>query len=720
MHSTTMNKSVSQLAWAIKRLSRSQGQKLDGLRFKAALNSINQELDSEPLLASMCSRMGFQAPRRMKLPDPAQLPLLAHVHEYGWVVLVAQTPQKQWQAVNEYGVITLADDAFVQGCSHLDLSTSQTPFGTSVFWAKSANPLGFTSYLVHTLRYYKRDLIEGAIATLFIGLLALATSLFSMQVYDRVIPTRSEHTLIILSSGVLLTILVELGMKFARSKLMDHVVMGVDRRLSREIFTRLLSLRVDQLPGSVGSLAGQVRGYEQVRNFFTSSTLFTLVDMPLALIFVILIALIGHPVVALVPFVAGIVALYLGLSIREKMGQQAQDGAEFSNQKTGLLVETVEGVETIKAGSGGWKFLSRWININQKTILNDLKTRTLSESVNYYAATLQQISYAGIVVAGAWAAMNGHMTIGAVIACSILGGRVLTPVITLPGLLMQHAHARAAIEGLERLYQLKVDNQDVQQPLIPDTLEGRFDLQEVVFAYGKNPPSLVVRHLQIDVGQKIAVIGPIGSGKSTLLRLLTGMYLPTAGKVLLDGLDLSSIHRQVVSEHVGYLQQDHRLFQGTIRENLLVGSPDPGDQVILDAMKRTGMDKFVAAHPLGLERMISEGGQGLSGGQKQLLAFTRIVLTDPRIMLLDEPMASMDEEQERRCLGVLTEESAKGKTIVVVTHKPKILPLVDRIIVVAGAQVVMDGPRDSVLQKITPVKPISNPGPSSYSMVGQA
>jgi ATP-binding cassette subfamily C protein LapB len=714
-----MTQSVEQLEWAIKRLAQSQGQGLDGLRFKASLKAINPQLEPGPLLASLCSRMGFQAPRRLKNPDPAQLPLLAYVAVHGWVVLVSQTPQAQWQVVNAQGSMVLDGDAFDQCCASVDLTATQAPFGASVFWAKSVNPLGFTSHLLHAIRHHRRDIMEGAMATLFIGFLALATSLFSMQVYDRVIPTRSEHTLIILSSGVLLTILVELAMKFARSKLMDHVVIGVDRRLSREIFTRLLSLRVDQLPASVGSLAGQVRGYEQVRKFFTSSTLFTLVDLPLALVFVVLIALIGHPVVALVPLVAGLLSLYLGLTIREKMGQQAQDGAEFSNQKTGLLVETVEGVETIKAGSGGWKFLSRWIRINQQTIQNDLKTRTLSDSVNYYAATLQQISYAGIVVAGAWATMNGLMTMGAVIACSILGGRVLAPVITLPGLLVQHAHARAAIEGLERLYQLKVDNQDVQRPLTPNTIEGRFDLQEVVFAYGNNPPSLAVRRLQIEPGQKIAVVGPIGSGKSTLLRLLTGMYLPTAGKVLLDGLDLASIHRQVVSENVGYLQQDHRLFQGTVRENLLVGLPDPGDQAILDAMKRTGMDRFVAAHPLGLERMISEGGQGLSGGQKQLLAFTRIVLTDPTVMLLDEPTASMDDEQERRCLGVLAEEAAKGKTIVVVTHKPNILPLVDRVIVVVGAQVVMDGPRDAVLRKSNENKQVANSEPSAPSMLEQ-
>ena len=473
-----------------------------------------------------------------------------------------------------------------------------------------------------------------------------------------------------------------------------------DNRLSREIFSRLLHLRVDQVPASVGSLAGQVRGYEQVRGFYTASTLFTLIDLPLGLLFVVLIMLIGHPVVAAVPLVFGVISLWIGLSIRSRIMKQALDGAQFSNLKTGILVEAVEGMETIKAGSGGWKFLSRWIGINHQTIYNDLKTRHLTESVGYLSATIQQISYAGLVVAGAWAVMQGHMTMGALIACSIMSGRILAPVMGIPGLLVQHAHAKAALEGLEKLYQLKVDNQDTESPLTPDRLRGHYQVQEARFAYGDNPPALAVQKLDIQPGERIAVLGPIGAGKSTLLRLLSGMYQPVSGRVLIDGLDLAHVHRQVVSQHVGYLQQDHRLFQGTLRENLLIGLADPGDEAIVRAMQRTGMDKFVASHPKGLDRIISEGGKGLSGGQKQLVAFTRLVLTAPDVMLLDEPTATMDDEQERRCLRVLAEEAQLGRTMVIVTHKPSLLPLVSRILVIAGTSIVMDGPRDAVLQQL--------------------
>lgn len=481
---------------------------------------------------------------------------------------------------------------------------------------------------------------------------------------------------------------------------MDHIAVGMDNRLSREVFARLLQLRVDQLPASVGSLAGQVRGYEQVRGFYTASTLFTLVDLPVALLFLVVIMLVGHPVVAAVPLLCALVALWLGLAIRRRIALQALDGAALSNMKTGLLVEAVEGIETIKAGSGHWKFLSRWIGVNQDTIRNDLRMKTLNDSVGYLAAAVQQLSYAGLVVAGAWVVMQGQMTMGALIACSILGGRVLSPIMALPGLLVQQAHAKAALEGLERLYSLKIDNDDADQVLVPERLQGHLELVDLKFAYADNPPALVVPRLKIRPGERVVVLGPIGAGKSTLLRVLSGLYKPQEGRVLVDGLDLSQVHRQVVTQHIGYLQQEHRLFQGTLRENLLVGLPDPGDDAIMAAMQRTGMHRFVASHPKGLDRMIAEGGKGLSGGQKQLVAFTRLVLTQPEVMLLDEPTATMDDDQERACLRVLEEEGEAGRTMVIVTHKPSLLPLATRVMVVVGNAITLDGPRDAVLAEM--------------------
>ena len=692
--------SLQQFAWAIQRLAQMQGSSIDLLSLNANASALDQPIAPIQTLVLMCQRMGLEKPKLVQQPDRVHLPMLCHTLELGWGVVVDRNPLGMWVMMTSLGPQAVEEVDLKNSVAILRLGPMvDLGFGLGFFKQKNEK-LTFFSHVQEALHLYRHELIEACAASAFIGFLALATSLFSMQVYDRVIPTRSEYTLVILSLGVLLSILIELAMKYARSHIMDYVIVGLDNRLSREIFSRLLQLRVDQIPASVGSLAGQMRGYEQVRGFYTASTLFTLIDLPLAIIFIVVIMLVASPWVAVVPFLFGGVALFIGLSIRKKIMGQAKEGAALSNMKTGLLVEAVEGIETIKAGSGGWKFLSRWIDVNGKTIASDLKMRGSTESVGYLSATVQQISYAALVVVGSLVVMQGHMTMGALIASSILSGRILAPIMAIPSLLVQHAHAQAALEGLEKLYTLKTDHHGTDRPLVPSQIHGHFELSDIKFSYGDNPPALLVPKLEIQPQERIAILGPIGAGKSTLLRLLSGLYHPQEGRVLLDHLDLSHINRQVVNQYVGYLQQDHRLFQGTLRENLLIGLPDPGDDALLDAMRRTGMDRFVASHPKGLGRAIMEGGKGLSGGQKQLVAFTRLVLCSSSVLLLDEPTATMDDEQERRCLQVLAQEAQAGKSMVIVTHKSSVLKLVTRIIVITGNRIVLDGPRDAVLQQL--------------------
>jgi ATP-binding cassette subfamily C protein LapB len=695
---TALDVQRQQLQWALMRLSQMQGGQLDPMRLQTALAQLRPAQAPAQTLGTLCRHLDKGKPRRLSQPDRALLPLLAHHPELGWAVVADRSPDGQWLLHTPQGPQQVAHDSLHKACSVLQLGP-QVQLALGLLGQPDGQPT-FFAQVRETLLHYRRELFEATIASAFIGVLALATSMFSMQVYDRVIPTRSEYTLIILAVGVILSILIELGMKYARSHVMDYVVVGLDNRLSREIFERLLQLRVDQLPGSVGSLAAQMRGYEQVRGFYTATTLFTLIDAPLALLFTVVIAAVASPWVALVPLVFALVAVLIGVSIRQKIMATAKEGAALSNLKTGLLVEAVEGIETIKAGSGGWRFLSRWIGVNGQTIASDLKARSATESVGYLSAAVQQISYAALVVVGALLVMQGHMTQGALIASSILSGRILAPILAIPGLLVQYAHAKAALEGLEKLYLLKTEHHGVPVPLTPERVRGHYELSEVKFAYGDNPPALDVPRLQIQPGERIVVLGPIGAGKSSLLRMLSGLYHPTQGRILLDGLDLGHIHRQIINQHVGYLQQEHRLFHGTLRENLLIGLPDPGDEALLTVMRRTGMDRFVASHPKGLARVISEGGKGLSGGQKQLLAFTRLMLCQPAIYLLDEPTATMDDEQERRCLQLLAQEAQAGKTLVMVTHKPALLPLATRIVVVAGNRIVLDGPRDVVLQQL--------------------
>lgn len=687
------------LADALRHLLSQQGYPVDNIRLTDVIKkhdhpaAITAERGINTLggLIEILGGLGIdETPEILEQPDAAFLPLLAYHVKYGWGIVDGQTPQGSWnlRQESEKHIVQVSDLSLIL---RLRLKDDHI---------KKRNA-SFTDLLKSNLKNYKGVVVEAVIASFLINFLALAVSLFSMQVYDRVIPTRSEYTLIILASGVALIIIFEAFMKFARSKIMDKVVVGLDQYLSREVFQRLLRVRIDQMPGSVGSMAAQLRGYEQVRSFFTASTLFGLVDLPMTIIFISLIAYIGSPLVALVPVVAATIAIIMGLTARKRIDAIAAEGASASYYKTGLLVETVEGVETIKAGAGSWKFLSRWLNVMNVTVKNDLDMKHANDYLSYFTQMLQQTSYVGIVIMGAFVVMNGDMTMGGLIACSILGGRVLAPVMAIPNLLVQYSHAKASKSMIESIFALEQDNHGVNYPLSPTKIKGHYLCDDLVFNYnGNDRPAVTVKKLSIQPGERIAILGPIGSGKSTLLKLLSGLYAPTSGRILLDGLDIQQISRESLSEQVGYLQQDHRLFQGTLRENLLIGMAAPNDDVLHDALQKTGLINLVSNHSSGLDLPISEGGRGLSGGQKQLVAFTRLLLTKPSVMLIDEPTASMDNRQEQRCLQVLHNELKNGQTLIVSTHKTALLDLVDRIIIMDNHQIVMDGPKEAVLKQL--------------------
>ena len=687
------------LADALRHLLSQQGYPVDNIRLQDIIRK-HDNPKSEEQGRGINTLGGFveilrglgieESPEILEQPDAAFLPLIAYHSRYGWGLIDGKNPQGAWNLRQEAQTRHVILDE-LKLVLRLRLKDDHIK-------KKSAS---FTTLLKKDLSNYKGVVIEAVIASFLINFLALAVSLFSMQVYDRVIPTRSEYTLIILASGVALIIIFEAFMKFARSKIMDKVVIGLDQYLSREVFQRLLKVRIDQMPGSVGSMAAQLRGYEQVRSFFTASTLFGLVDLPMTIIFIVLIAYIASPLVAMVPIIAAIIAIAMGLTARKKIDAIAAEGASASYYKTGLLVETVEGVETIKAGAGSWKFLSRWLDVMNVTIKNDLNMKHANDYLSYSAQMLQQASYVGIVIVGSFVVMSGDMTMGGLIASSILGGRVLAPVMSIPNLLVQYSHAKAAKGMIESIFALEQDNHGVNYPLSPTKIRGHYQVDDMVFNYvGNDRPAVVVKKLVIQPGERIAILGPIGSGKSTLLKLLSGLYAPTSGRILLDGLDIQQISRESLSEQVGYLQQDHRLFQGTLRENLLIGMPAPNDDVLHEALQKTGLINLVANHSSGLDLPISEGGRGLSGGQKQLVAFTRLLLTKPSVLLIDEPTASMDNRQEQRCIQVLRGELQQGQTLVVSTHKTALLDLVDRIIIMDNHQIVMDGAKDAVLKQL--------------------
>lgn len=565
-----------------------------------------------------------------------------------------------------------------------------------------------------SLLKYKRYLLEGIGATIVINILALATSLFSMQVYDRVIPTHGLSTLLTLGIGVVMMILFEFTLKRVRSSIMDSAIVGLDNAYARQIYKRLLSIRLDQMPSSVGSLSSQLKSYETIRGFLTASTLYVFVDTPFAIVYILLLSFIGSPWIALVSLTFFMSALSVGFWLKFRIKKHTEEGARFNNIRIGELVETIQGSEIIKAGNGGQKFLTRWMKTSKAAITNDLAMRHINEDTSYIAALLQQLGYASIVIVGAYLVTEGVMTMGALIACTIISGRIMAPVAALPGLLTQMSHAKTALDGIEQMFTLKMDNDGISTPLTPEKVYGHFIVENVKYVYNKSVTALEIPNLEIRAGEKVAIIGMIGSGKSTLLKILSGMYTPEEGKIFLDNLDISHIDRGVLSRSIGFMSQDNRLFQGTLRENLLIGGEDPGDEAIRDVAAKTDLLSLVSRHPKGFELPIFEGGTGLSSGQRQIVALTRLLLSKPSIWLLDEPTASMDSQLETRVIQLLKASIQKEDTAIIVTHKPNILALVDRLIVVNNGKIVMSGPRNDVLAKLstptslqtTPVKEV--------------
>lgn len=699
-------------AWAINAATRVQGKEVDRLRLhdainknKSALNLLYEQVsdgtvDLSPMawqavIKSLANDSGINNVEIFDAPDPARLPVISWIAGQGWGIVRSLSAQNTW-VIEQNGRIFQLPAENSLPCVRLafDLET------------KSLTDKPVFRLFIKEFKAQKKIFVEAGIASVILNLLALVTSLYSMQVYDRVIPTQGYSTLAVLTLGVAIALIFDIIIKISRSHLMEHAVIKMDGHLSRAIFGRLLNIRMDQLPTSVGSLSAQVRGYETIRSFLSSSTFYVFIDAPFGIFFIVMIAIIGSPIAALVPLFFLIISIAFGLVMRSKIDAHAAQSTDANNKKTGLLVEAIEGAETIKSGAGSWNVLSKWIDTTQVAMHHEMSLKQISEKSSHVSAMLQQASYVGLIAVGAYLAAEGHMTMGALIACSILSGRALAPVTQIPGLIVQAAHSKAALNLLEQMFSLEVDNHEVDRPLIPQQLSGNYTLERVRFAYPASPDALVIPGLKIKSGEKIGILGPVGSGKSTLLRLLSGMYRPSEGRVLLDDLDIDQISRHFLGERIGYLQQDHRLFAGTLRENLLIGVVDPGDEAIKIAATRSGLLTAISKHPKGLELPIAEGGKGLSGGQRQLVAFTRLLISHPHIWLLDEPTASMDSLTEERCKAVLHAELKPEDTLILVTHKPNLLSLVDRLVVIVNHQIFMDGSRDEILKRLaTPSSP---------------
>lgn len=548
--------------------------------------------------------------------------------------------------------------------------------------------------IIAALKAHRPALLNVGAATVAINLIAIVSSLFAMQVYDRVVPNFAYSTLWVLASGVFVAYLFDLFFKGLRVNLLEAVTKRLDEALSLYFFEKVMALKSDRRPAHVGSLVAQVRDYESIKGFFTSSTLFLLADLPFVFFFIALIAMIGKQVAwVLVLFVP--ICLLVGLLVYRPMARLQREQNDEIIRRQGVLFEAVSGIDIIKAQGGEPNFSDVWLRSTRETGKRGERLQKLTANAQNVTLFFQQIAYVGVLIVGVYEIERGVLTMGGMIACAILAGRALGTTSMITQLLLRWHHASYSLEVLNGL----LANPSDEDPTRQANAQGAsldLSLQDLKYGYlGSQSAQLAVPKLEIKAGERIAVLGRNGGGKSTLLKVLAGLATPSEGEVRIAGLDLQHCRPSWLRRVIGYLPQDVRLFSGTLHENLTLGLPLPDEATIFAALEKTGLIDAVKRHPLGLGLPIREGGYGLSGGQRQLVGLTRLVLQDPEIWLLDEPSSSLDSGAEERILR-LVQALPSTKTIIFTAHRPSWLPLAERVLILEDGVVKVDTPADRV------------------------
>ncbi|CDN63859.1 LktB [Burkholderia cenocepacia H111] len=539
-------------------------------------------------------------------------------------------------------------------------------------------------------------LLDLGAGSLFGNLLAIATSLFAMQVWDRVVPARATHTLWVLASGVVLALALELLLRTARVSIADHFGKQADLKLSAMFFARVLDIRNDARPRSPGTLVAQLRDLEQLRELLTSSTMGVLIDIPFVITFLFIIWLLGGPL-AFVPLAAIPLLILPGVLAQIPLAKLSNQGLEESALRNAILMEAIYRAEDIKALQAEPRFRQLWARTNRVNADIGLQQRRLAGLLVNLAQTVQQLAYAGVLVVGVYGILDASLSFGAVLACSILTSRTIAPLGQIPAVLSRIQNVRAGKKGLDNLLALPVDHDPAVDAYHKPALVGRYRFEQVGYSFDPQAkPVLGIPNLSIEPGERIAILGRVGAGKSTLLRLLGGLAMPVQGRILFNDTPLPLIDVADVRRDVGMLLQESSLFYGTLRENLLIANPLATDDAMLAAMKVACADQLLLRQPHGLDLKLRESGLGLSGGQKQALMLARVILRAPNVLLLDEPTASLDEATERAIVERLRQWLGH-RTLIVATHRYPVLSIVDRIIVLDGGRVVRDGPKDEVL-----------------------
>ena len=565
-------------------------------------------------------------------------------------------------------------------------ATEEGDAGTRGHWFKDALAANRWAY------------IQVALAAMMINCLALFTSLFTMVVYDRILPSAATESLFALTIGVGIALLFDLVLKTLRAGFIDHAGKRADLDMGQRVFDHVIETKMAARKGSVGAVSSTLREFESLRDFFTSATMVALVDLPFVVIFIGAIFLLAGPL-AVVPAIAVPLVLLIGVAVQPMLGRLADRVLAEGQTKQAVLVETLTGIEAIKAAGAGRQMRARWGEAIRSQSVYAVKSRALTQGAINATGFLQQAAQILIVVYGALLVVSGEITSGVLIAGVMLTGRALAPLALIAQTLTRLHQARSSYRSLDALMQAPSEHPMDRQFISRPRLSGAMRLANVSFSY-PNQKGAALDGVTLDIapGERVAILGPVGSGKSTIARLLLGLYQPTEGEVLADGIDIRQIDPTDLRRNIGAVLQDPWLLSGTLRENIALGAERPSDEDILKAASIAGVEDFAVRHPEGYEMRVGERGQGLSGGQRQAVALARALLGDPSILLLDEPTAAMDIQSEAALLGRL-KATLKGRTLIVITHRTSLLDLVDRVIVIDGGKVVADGPKANFIRQ---------------------
>ncbi len=532
------------------------------------------------------------------------------------------------------------------------------------------------------------------VVSLFINLFILATPLFTMNVYDRVLPNNAIETLWALFIGISLVMLFDLLLKILRSHFLGIASKRADTIMSNKIFSHLLNIKLEAKPASTGQFVSRLQSFENVREFFTSATITAIVDLPFALIFILVIYFIAGPL-AYVTIVTVILSLGLSWYFQKPLKSIVEKSVKEDQIKQTTLIETVSGLEIIKSVKAQNRMKTHWDNSVSKTVHYSDKGHFLSQTVTYLTAFISQFSNIAIVAAGVYLAQEGEITMGAIIAAMILNGRVIAPISQLVGMIIKFDRTMLSLNNLDEVMRMPVEKENKSYISRPN-LKGDIELKDVQFSYkDQNRQTLKDINIKIKQGEKVAILGKIGSGKSTLLKLIMNLYEPTKGSVLIDGLDTRQIDPTDLRHAIGSVPQEPFLFMGTVKDNLTIGEQYVSDEEILRVSKIAGLDEFLGKHEAGYDLLVGERGDGLSGGERQSVTLARALISDPNIIILDEPTNSMDRQTEKSFINKL-QNIVQEKTLVVVTHKTSLLQLVDRVIIIEDGKVIVDGPKEEV------------------------